>query len=79
MYNKFNCLSQSYAIHIFGIFCFEMRSSFVAKKNFSYRSPEMQQGCRLARLSGKDMGDFSARNQYFVVSAWLNEGTFFEK
>ena len=48
-----------------------MQSSFVAKKNFSYQSPETKQGCRLARLSDKDMGDFSARNQYFVVSAWL--------
>jgi hypothetical protein len=48
-----------------------MQSSFVAKKNFSYRSTETKQGCRLARLSDEDMGDFSARNQYFVVSAWL--------
>ncbi len=63
-FNKF-CLA------LFLIFCFEMHSSFVAKKNFSYRSTETKQGCRLARLSDKDMGNFSARNQYFVVSAWL--------
>ena len=64
VYNKF-------MLYIFLIFCFEMQSSFVAKKNFSYRSPKTKQCCRLARISDKDMGDFSARNQYFIVSAWL--------
>ncbi len=58
-------------LFIFLNFCFEMQCSFVVKKNFSYRSPETKQCCRIARLSDKDMGDFSARNQYFVVSAWL--------
>ena len=37
----------------------------------------MKQGCRLARLFGKSIMDFYARNQYFLVNTQPNGMAFF--
>ena len=50
------------------IYYFEVRCSFVAIKILLCRSREMKQGCRLARLFGKSIMDFYARNQYFLMN-----------
>ena len=71
LFRKDNRKKPFFYFRYLSAFYFEMRSSFVAGKNFTYRSSETKQGGRLARLSGKDMGDFSARNQYFVVGTRL--------
>ena len=51
------------------IYYFEVRCSFVTIKILLCRSREMMQGCRLARLFGKSIMDFYARNQYFLMNA----------
>ena len=51
------------------IYYFEVRCSFVVIKILLCRSREMMQGCRLARLFGKSIMDFYARNQYFLMNA----------
>ncbi len=50
------------------IYYFEVRCSFVAIKILLCRSREMKQGCRLARLFGKSIKDFYARNQYCLMN-----------
>ena len=50
------------------IYYFEVRCSFVVIKILLCRSREMKQGCRLARLFGKSIRDFYARNQYFLMN-----------
>ena len=50
------------------IYYFEVRCSFVAIKILLCRSREMMQGCHLARLFGKSIRDFYARNQYFLMN-----------
>ena len=50
------------------IYYFEVRCSFVVIKILLCRSREMKQGCRLARLFGKSIMDFYARNQYFLMN-----------
>ena len=50
------------------IYYFEVRCSFVTIKILLCRSREMKQGCRLARLFGKSIMDFYARNQYFLMN-----------
>ena len=50
------------------IYYFEVRCSFVTIKILLCRSREMKQGCRLARLFGKSIRDFYARNQYFLMN-----------
>ena len=50
------------------IYYFEVRCSFVVIKILLCRSQEMMQGCRLARLFGKSIMDFYARNQYFLMN-----------
>ena len=37
----------------------------------------MMQGCRLARLFGKSIMGFYARNQYFLMNTQPNGGSFF--
>ena len=37
----------------------------------------MKQGCRLARLFGKSIRDFYARNQHFLVNTQPNGMAFF--
>ena len=50
------------------IYYFEVRCSFVVIKILLCRSREVKQGCRLARLFGKSIMDFYARNQYFLMN-----------
>ena len=54
------------------IYYFEVRCSFVVIKILLCRSREMMQGCRLARLFGKSIMDFYARNQYFLMNTQPN-------
>ena len=56
------------------IYYFEVRCSFVAIKILLCRSREMKQGCRLARLFGKSIMDFYARNQNFLMNTQPTTG-----
>ena len=59
------------------IYYFEVRCSFVVIKILLCRSREMKQGCRLARLFGKSIMDFYARNQYFLMNTQPNRFLFY--
>ena len=59
------------------IYYFEVRCSFVVIKILLCRSREMKQGCRLARLFGKSIRDFYARNQNFLMNTQPTTGFIF--